>query len=1056
MTVSATDNSKRFHGSNSTGPFTWTFRFMANTDMKVYRIPLPDELNPAGEIRLLLAEGDDYTISGAATYAGGSLTLSTALATGEDLLIQRATVATQKVSIRNQGSNFLPEVHEDVFDRLTMISQDNDNKINDLESRQQLDALESVTSQVVILKDSAAASAFASAASESGATAAKNAAENSATSAGNFAAAASSSATDSSNTAASLQPQYNNLNARMGAVEVGQSSAQIGVSTYAALSAISSSPNKVGYVGGDPSPALNGNYYPNGSGGWIQSPFDRVAVIEAAAARKTIGKNLFNLATVTTIKFVNQTTGALSDSGSYCASDWIAVAASTAYYNAPNLYYAWYTAAKVFISGAAGGGAAITSPANAAYIRITVLAAGYSTVQFEQGSSATAFEAYTFGTATTEYRDSSITGGKMALGASATNINAGTDALIQQAKIDAFTIGKNKLNITTDTLGYYVYHVTGALFSGPVYEASDWIAFSPSTAYYNATDYRYAWYTAAKVYISGGTGPGAVTSPANAAYLRVSFTQASRASAQVETGSANTGYVPYTFGLDTGSIKNLAVTSAKMAAGAAASNVNAGADSAIQKAKIDAFSFTKNLLNPATLTTYYYVNWITGALSESGSYSASDYISILPSTAYSYNVGSHYAFYTAAKVFISGASTFPAGTVSPANAAYVRVSIPDANLGAAQVEQNTVSTAYTDYGLFLPLALIDPLVQSHINAAADTPDIVLPPTLYGLVGKECSVYFDNLINRNATDFNWNATCTVGQQQDERWTATPGAAATTTLQLEAYLKNSETALATATASLVIKAASVGTGANRKILIIGDSTTANGIMVTELNTLFGADAMDITCLGTKGTAGNLHEGISGWTANLFYTDVTSPFVFSGAFNFSTYMSTHGYAGVDYVFINLGINDFFNHTSDSAVNTAWTTFSTKIEAMITNIRAYNAAIKIGICVTTPVSYSQDAFGDDYQCGQPRWRVKRNYTILARKVIDQFKARTGVDNVYLVPLITCLDTLHNMPFSASATWNSRTTMTTTRQHNGVHPDTVGYYQIADCYYYFLKGQEV
>jgi len=44
------------------------------------------------------------------------------------------------------------------------------------------------------------------------------------------------------------------------------------------------------------------------------------------------------------------------------------------------------------------------------------------------------------------------------------------------------------------------------------------------------------------------------------------------------------------------------------------------------------------------------------------------------------------------------------------------------------------------------------------------------------------------------------------------------------------------------------------------------------------------MDVTLVGTKGTTPNKHEGTSGWTANQYYTDVASPFVFSGAFNFS----------------------------------------------------------------------------------------------------------------------------------------------------------------------------
>ena len=130
MTVTVTDNTKRFHGSGSGGPFTWTWRFLANSDILVYRISNPDEDYPLHETRELLLEGIDYTLAGAGSYTGGSLILNAALESGTDLLIERATPATQSISIRNQGNNFRPEVHENVFDRLTMLIQDMPRSLN--------------------------------------------------------------------------------------------------------------------------------------------------------------------------------------------------------------------------------------------------------------------------------------------------------------------------------------------------------------------------------------------------------------------------------------------------------------------------------------------------------------------------------------------------------------------------------------------------------------------------------------------------------------------------------------------------------------------------------------------------------------------------------------------------------------------------------------------------------------------------------------------------------------------------------------------------------------
>lgn len=124
MTVVSTASAQRYHGSGSTGPFTFTWRFLANADVKIYRVDVPNETDPSLEIKTLLAEGTSYTLTGAGSYQGGSLTLVSPLAADTDLLIERDTRALQPIDIRNQGNSFLPELHEDALDALTMMVQD--------------------------------------------------------------------------------------------------------------------------------------------------------------------------------------------------------------------------------------------------------------------------------------------------------------------------------------------------------------------------------------------------------------------------------------------------------------------------------------------------------------------------------------------------------------------------------------------------------------------------------------------------------------------------------------------------------------------------------------------------------------------------------------------------------------------------------------------------------------------------------------------------------------------------------------------------------------------
>lgn len=113
--ISTTDNKKMFNGSGTTGPFTFDFRFFYNTEIHVVK-------TSTSGVDTELTENVGYTLSGAGSYSGGSVTLSSALASGEKLTIYRDVELVQPVDLRNKGA-FFAEIHEDVFDRMTMVGQ---------------------------------------------------------------------------------------------------------------------------------------------------------------------------------------------------------------------------------------------------------------------------------------------------------------------------------------------------------------------------------------------------------------------------------------------------------------------------------------------------------------------------------------------------------------------------------------------------------------------------------------------------------------------------------------------------------------------------------------------------------------------------------------------------------------------------------------------------------------------------------------------------------------------------------------------------------------------
>jgi lysophospholipase L1-like esterase len=256
---------------------------------------------------------------------------------------------------------------------------------------------------------------------------------------------------------------------------------------------------------------------------------------------------------------------------------------------------------------------------------------------------------------------------------------------------------------------------------------------------------------------------------------------------------------------------------------------------------------------------------------------------------------------------------------------------------------------------------------------------------------------------------------------------------------------------ASTSVIAVAADVGSGKNPVCLCIGDSTTAGGVWTGELLTLLASDNLDATLIGTLGTAPNLHEGIGGKTLAFFYSDAASPFVFDGVFNFPAYMSAHSFASVDFIFMHLGINDVFALTGDTSVDTLFDANKTKIDAMITSFKAFNASVKTCLMVPIPPSTHQDAFGHDYGCGQTQWRYKANIHRYAKKLIDAYTGQEA-SGIYLIPVNCNLDTEHNMSTETVAV-NSRNSATVVRQSNGVHPANAGYYQMADTVFYALKN---
>lgn len=482
----------------------------------------------------------------------------------------------------------------------------------------------------------------------------------------------------------------------------------------------------------------------------------------------------------------------------------------------------------------------------------------------------------------------------------------------------------------------------------------------------------------------------------------------------------------------------------------------------------DFFHISKNLINPSECVNGEYVNQGTGAFSPNASHTRTGYIAIEPSTEYvvrhvdfAPRQNFRYAFYKADKTYISGAvgALTDMLLTSPANAGYIAIS-------DAYNVRNYMVAPYTDGDTSYESYDNVYIMPEYVKQSMDDVLLNVPSKIYALVGFETNIYFEN-ITEKWDEYDWDVTCTKGQQLERGYRITPSASDVGTYTLTIRANLSESLYKKVTTTLVITSASAGSGQTKSVIVLGDSTTNNGKVIEKLNENFDADVMSVTTLGTRGTAPNNHEGRSGWSWDTYftkesvtYTDgrgtVYNPFYNPSAqtFDASYYFANSGISKPDFFIVNVGINDVFGFASDSAYESGVTTILERAETAVQSVLDATTTTKVCVCLTIPPNHSQDAFGKAYNCSQTRNRYKRNNTLWVNSLIEMFGNRES-ERIYLIPINACLDTVYNMGMETMPV-NARNTDITYQSpisNGGVHPVESGYWQIADVYTAFIKG---
>lgn len=128
MSITNTASQVSYTGNGAQVAFPTTYRFLEQEHLTV-------EVMPSGGAFATKTLGVDYTVSGEDATDGGTVTFTTAPAASSTVRITRNTPRTQESSLRNNGqSRFSPTVIERALDKLTMIDQEDDRRLDVLEA----------------------------------------------------------------------------------------------------------------------------------------------------------------------------------------------------------------------------------------------------------------------------------------------------------------------------------------------------------------------------------------------------------------------------------------------------------------------------------------------------------------------------------------------------------------------------------------------------------------------------------------------------------------------------------------------------------------------------------------------------------------------------------------------------------------------------------------------------------------------------------------------------------------------------------------------------------
>lgn len=379
--------------------------------------------------------------------------------------------------------------------------------------------------------------------------------------------------------------------------------------------------------------------------------------------------------------------------------------------------------------------------------------------------------------------------------------------------------------------------------------------------------------------------------------------------------------------------------------------------------------------------------------------------------------------------------------------------------------------SFAGVGLFANRDVISdesPKTAVEVNAL----QLTLPAEIPLVVGTEFRLWFRNVaMTDDAATCRFEVQCERGAATAEHWTFTPKEAdiGEYPLMITARSTNGtpidppttvETTLRIITPRILTAGNQTKTDLADKtpfrLLIVGDSLTHASTYPTEVARLLKASGTNVELMGThrpEGVAeGIAHEGYGGWTWARFathyepepdgtYRKRSSPFVFldeqsKPTLSVSKYFQTH-FSGhkPDAIIVLLGINDCFGAPPNDvkAMDAHIDKTFASADTVLASLREAAPEARIGFCLTPPANARDEAFKANYGDRYTRKGWKAIQHRLVQRQLE-YVAKKNDPKIRIVPTELNVDPVDGYP-----------------DNNGVHPNTVGYHQIAQMMFAWL-----